>query len=100
MQRMWGKMHGRNRPAFCQRVAQHQRDMRNKKASNGFYAHIKNNNFKGHTIDWDRAVFLDKKHWRGRKIKQSLFINAQNPTKEVHREKVMNLEKGFALGPI
>jgi len=84
---------------FCQRVAQHQRDIRNKKASNGFYAHIKKS--KGHTIDWDRAVFLDKeKHYRGRKIKEVIFINAQNPTKEVNREKVMNLEKGFALDPI
>ena len=84
---------------FCQRVAQHQRDIRNRQASNGFYAHIKKN--EGHTIDWDRAVFLDKeKHWRGRKIKEAIFINAQNPTKEVNREKVMNLEKCFALDPI
>ena len=84
---------------FCQRVAQHQRDIRNRQASNGFYAHIKKN--EGHTIDWDRAVFLDKeKHWRGRKIKEAIFINEQNPTKEVNLEKVMNLEKGFALDPI
>ena len=84
---------------FCQRVAQHQRDIRNKKDSNGFYAHMKKN--KGHTIDWDQAVFLDKeKHWRGRKVKEALFINAQNPTKEINREKAMNLEKGFALDPI
>ena len=45
---------------FCQRVAQHQRDIRNKKDSNGFYAHMKKN--KGHTIDWDQAVFLDKEN--------------------------------------
>ena len=47
---------------------------------------------KGHTIDWDQAVFLDKeKHWRE---------SAQNPTKDINREKAMNLEKGFALDPI
>ena len=44
---------------FCQRVAQHESDIRNKTASNGFYAHIKKN--KGHTIDWDQAVFRTKK---------------------------------------
>ena len=56
---------------------------------------------KGHTIDWDQAVFLDKeKHWRGRKVKEGLYTNAQNPTKEINREKAMNLEKGFALDPI
>ena len=83
---------------FGQRVAQHQRDIRNKKALNGFYAHIKKN--KGHTIDWDQAVFLDReKHRRGRKIKEVLFINAQNPTMEVNREKVMNFGKMFCSGP-
>ena len=34
------------------------------------------------------------------KVKEALFINAQNPTKEINREKAMNLEKGFALDPI
>ena len=63
------------------------------------HTYLKKN--KGHTIDWDQAVFLDKeKNWSGRKVKEALFINAQNPTKEINREKVMNLEKGFALDPI
>ena len=63
-----------------QRVAHNQRDIRNKKDSNGFYAHVKKN--KG-----------DKeKYWRGRKVKEALFINVQNPTEEINWEKVMNLE--------
>ena len=55
---------------------------------------------KGHAIDRDQAVSLDKaKHWKGRKIKEAIFIDAQNPTKEV-REKIMNLETGFVLEPV
>ena len=36
----------------------------------------------------------------GRKIKEALFINAQNPAKEVHHKKIMNLEKGLTLDPV
>ena len=65
---------------FCQRREQHKGDIRNNKESNGFYSHLKKN--KGHSINWEGAVFLDReKHWRGRKIKEALFINSQNPTK-------------------
>ena len=47
------------------------------------------------------AVFLDReRHWRGRKIKEALFINAQNPAKEVHQKKILNLEKGVTLDPV
>ena len=34
------------------------------------------------------------------KTKVVFFINAQNLTKEDNWEKVMNLQEGFALGPI
>jgi hypothetical protein len=37
---------------------------------------------------------------RGRKIKEALFINAQNPAKEVHQKKILNLEKGITLDPV
>ena len=84
---------------FCQRAKQHQSDIKNKKTTNGFYAHLRKN--KGHTINWDGAVFLDReKHWRGREIKEALFINAQNPVKEIHQKRIMNLEKGYTLDPI
>jgi len=32
--------------------------------------------------------------------KEALFINAQNPGKEVNRGKLLNLEKGITLDPI
>ena len=84
---------------FCQRTKQHQNDIKNKKTTNGFYAHLRKN--KGHSINWDGAVFLDReRHWRGRKIKEALFINAQNPAKEVHHKKILNLEKGITLDPV
>ena len=56
-------------------------------------------------INWDGAVFLDRealerKEDQGRKIKEALFINAQNPAKEVHHKKILNLEKGITLDPV
>ena len=60
---------------FCQRRKQHKGDIRNNKASNGFNSHLKKN--KEHSVNWGGAVFLDwEKHWRGRKIKDTLFINS------------------------
>ena len=62
---------------FCDRVGQHKRDVKNGKMSNGFYAYIRRN--KGHTVEWKDAVFIDReKHWKGRKIKEALYIHAQN----------------------
>ena len=44
---------------------------------------------------------LDReKNWRGRKIKEALFINSQNPTKMINHKKILNLEKGLDLDPI
>ena len=43
---------------FCDRVKQHQNDVRYKKSTNGFYAHLKSN--KKHSIDWEKAAFLGK----------------------------------------
>jgi len=84
---------------FCDRVGQHQRDIRNRKMSNGVYAHIRRN--RGHTVEWRDAVFIDKeKHWKGRKIKEALYINAQNPKKTVDKSRILNLEKGLDLDPI
>ena len=83
----------------CDRVGQHQRDIRNRKMSNGFCAHIRRN--RGHTVEWRDAVFIDKeKHWKGRKIKEALYINAQNPKKTVDKSRILNLEKGLDLDPI
>ena len=81
---------------FCQRREQHKGDIRNKKESNGFYSHLKRN--KGHSVNWEGTVFLDQeKHWRGRKIKEALFINSQNPARVIDPKNILNLEKGFNL---
>ena len=62
--------------------------------TNAIYQHLKAN--RRHKIDWEDASFLDKEeHWHTRKLKESLYINAMNPAKEI--SKVMNLDKGYAL---
>ena len=54
-----------------------------------------------HTVEWRDAVFIDKeKHWKGRKIKEALYINGQNPKKTVDKSRILNLEKGLDLDPI
>ena len=36
----------------------------------------------GYKPDWSRTVFVAReKHWRARKIKEAVMINAVNPTK-------------------
>ena len=58
---------------FCDRRNQHQRDIRQKKLSNGFYDHLERN--EGHVINWEKVRFLDKeKNWKGRKIKEAIYI--------------------------
>ena len=84
---------------FCDKVGQHQRDRRNRKVSNGLYAHIRRN--QGHTMEWKDAIFIDReRHWKGRKIKEALYINAQNPRKTVDKDGMLNLEKGMDMDPI
>ena len=73
--------------------------MKQKKSSNALYDHIKNN--EGHKINWGKICFLDKeKNWKGRKIKEAIYINAIVPTNLMDKEKLMNLEKGYELDPI
>ena len=46
-------------------------------------------------------VFVEREnHWRARKIKEAVLINAINPTKDVRNGGVMNLEKGYEMDPI
>ena len=71
----------------------------NKKKTNGFYAHLNRN--KGHEVDWENVSFLDsEKFWKGRKVKESLYISAQNPSKVVDAKVILNLEKGLELDPM
>ena len=47
------------------------------------------------------VIFLDKeKNWRGRKIKEAIYINALNTGETMDPTRVMNLEKGFKIDPI
>jgi hypothetical protein len=63
------------------------------------YDHLKNN--EGHKVNWDKVNFLDKEiNWKGRKIKESIYINSLNSTMKIDPSKLMNLEKGFDLDPI
>jgi hypothetical protein len=79
---------------FTDRKSQHARDIKNKKATNGIFQHLKAN--KKHKIDWESINFIDsEKHWLKRKIKESLYINALNPKEEVCN--IMNLEKGLSI---
>ena len=79
---------------FCDRRKQHARDVVNKKETNGIYCHIKTHS--SHQPDWDNFKFIDReKNWKSRKIKESLYINALNPTDFMHN--VMNIEKGIAV---
>ena len=62
---------------------------------------MKNN--EGHKVNWDKVNFLDKEiNWKGRKIKESIYINSLNSTMKIDSSasKLMNLEKGFDLDPI
>ena len=70
--------------------------MKNKVSTNGIYNHLKYN--KKHKIAWDDAVFIDREpHFMRRKIKESIYINALDPSEK--RSKIMNLEKGIATNP-
>ena len=46
-------------------------------------------------------MFVEReKHWRARKIKEAVLINAVNPTRDVRSGGIMNLEKGYEMDPI
>ena len=46
-------------------------------------------------------MFVAKeKHWRARQIKEAILINTLNPTKNMQRGGIMNLEKGYEMDPI
>jgi len=47
-----------------------------------------------------KAKYSKEKHWRARKIKEAIIINAINPTKNVQSGGIMNLEKGYEMDPI
>jgi hypothetical protein len=81
---------------FATRRSQHQADVRNKNPKNGIYQHLKAH--REHQIDWDKVSYLDNEgNWRARKISESFFINAIDPTNKLTM--LMNLEKGREVDP-
>ena len=48
-----------------------------------------------YTFNWlGESYFLGKeRNWKGRKIKEAIFINAHSPRKEISSGKLLNLEK-------
>ena len=65
---------------------------------NAFYSHIKGN--KGHRIEWEDCVYLDReKNW-WRRIKVAVYKNAINPTESMVQQGILNLEKGYEFDPI
>ena len=73
---------------------QHQADIRRKTMSNGIFKHLKEN--KQHKVDWENPIILDnEKHWMRRKIKESLYINICNKSRQI--TKIMNIEKGLEI---
>ena len=84
---------------YCDCRRQHQIDVRNKKTTNGISEHLKHN--QNYKINWEKIIFLDKEdHWKGRKLKEALYINALNPSVMMNPSKTMNLEKGFKFDAI
>ena len=73
--------------------------MNQKKWYNAFYSHLQKND--DHKINWEKVVYLDKeRNWKGRKIKEAVYINAINQTSTAKQENIMNLEKGYELDSI
>jgi len=87
---------------FQDRAAQHKNCIKRKDKKNGFAMHVKQTLGRKHKskgincMDWDSAVFLDSdNHWKKRKIKESLYINAYDASNKL--KGLMNLEKGCKI---
>ena len=51
-----------------------------------------------HIISWENIAFVDQEsNWSRRKIKESIYINAMDPSQKPTQ--IMNLEKGKEVHP-
>ena len=51
-----------------------------------------------HIISWENIAFVDQEsNWSRRKIKESIYINAMDPSQKPTQ--IMNLEKGKEVNP-
>jgi GIY-YIG catalytic domain len=85
---------GETGKTFNERRKRHQQEIRSGRESNAFFKHLEEHT--EHEIDWKSFVLIDKEsHWKKRKIKEALYINAMNPTEKI--ENILNLEKGLEI---
>jgi hypothetical protein len=85
---------GETSQPIIERRKQHMRDVRNGVLTNGIFDHLRTIN--SHEIEWKNFHILDhEKNWYTRKIKESIFIDLWNPTREI--SSIMNLEKGKVI---
>ena len=81
---------------ISRRIYQHQYDIHKKKATNGIFKHMEEN--PDHIISWENIAFVDQEsNWSRRKIKESIYINAMDPSQKPTQ--IMNLEKGKEVNP-
>jgi hypothetical protein len=77
-----------------ERLKRHQQDIRSGTITNGFFRHLSEAN--DHKINWSETKILEREsHWKKRKIKESIFINALNPSENI--TKILNIEKGVVI---
>ena len=77
-------------------VKQHQKNVKNK-STNGFYTLSLKVKHKNIQLIGRKLLSLGLE---GSKIKKALFINVQNPGKEISSGKLLNLENGINVDPI
>jgi hypothetical protein len=97
---------GETAQRFADRARQHQYCVRTGKETNGFFVHAAHHHggeeeveegAEVHMFRWEGAQFLDSDcHWKRRKIKESLFINAYRARQGGD---LMNLEGGTRVDP-
>ena len=81
---------------ISRRIYQHQYDIHKKKATNGIFKHMEEN--PDHIISWENIAFVDQEsNWSRRKINESIYINAMDPSQKPTQ--IMNLEKGKEVNP-
>ena len=91
--RISGETHVWQRNTYLLR-SQHQKYSRNGKNTNCFHTHL--DKIKGQEVDWENVLFRDSESfWKGIKVKESLYISAQNPSKVLDAKVILNLEMGW-----
>jgi hypothetical protein len=90
-----GKLYvGETAQKFSERRKQHNNDIKYQKPTNAFFCHLRDH--PDHSIEWNHFTFLARENGAiGRKLTESIFINALNPSEEMQH--ILNLEKGLEI---